>query len=296
MLCYDRKKSKTKWIIRKVLRGEDMRENITVLKARLKLKFKTYIRYPFNIFFPFIEPLIWITPVYFMYMAFSNGGTSSGFAAYSGNSDFMGFTIVGYVITIYTNTAFWATGLTIKDEMMKGTLEANWATPANRMTFLIGSALFQFIVATLEAVVTMIVCHYAFGFAITGNFAKSILFIIPCIVGVMGLGIGISALVLLAKDANSIIDLSSSLIMGISGSFFPVKVLPKVFLFIAYMIPITFMNDGMRHFMINQITLIPIEYEVAIILVSMFILYFGGKAIFNVIDRRCRVNGGLTGH
>jgi ABC-2 type transport system permease protein len=269
---------------------------MTVFNARLKLKFKTYIRYPFNLFFPFVEPLIWLTPVYFMYKAFSQGGTATGFAAYSGNNDFMGFAVVGYVISIYTNTSLWGTGLAIKDEMMKGTLEANWATPANRMTFLVGSASFQFIIATLEAIVTMTVCHFTFGFNISGSFLKAILFLIPCIIGLIGLGIGVSALVLLTKNANSIIDLSSSLLMGLSGSLFPVKVFPGLLLFIAYMIPVTFMNDGLRYFMLKQITLIPIKYEVMIVITSLFLLCFGGRAIFNVIDKRCRINGSYTGH
>lgn len=84
--------------------------------------------------------------------------------------------------------------------------------------------------------------------------------------------------------------------MGLSGSLFPIKVLPGLFLFIAYMIPVTFMNDGLRYFMLKQITLIPIKYEVMIVILSVFILCFGGSAIFNVIDKRCKINGGYTGH
>lgn len=273
-----------------------MKEHLIVIRARFLLKLKTYIRYPLNIIFSFVDPLIWITPIYFMSKAFEHNGELTGFSVYSGNSDFMGFLIIGYVMSTYVSTALWQTGLTIKQEMMNGTLESNWSTPTNRMTFLIGSTIFQFFIATIESIVTMIVCHFAFNFNISGNFIKAILFLLPCIITLIGLGIGVAGLILLAKEANAIIDISNALLMGFSGSSFPIKVLPKAIMMVCFIIPVTYMNDVMRNLMINQITLIPVKYEVLIVFLSMLVFYFGGKTLFIHIERKCRINGGLSGH
>lgn len=276
--------------------GENMRENLIVVRARFIRNMKNYFRYPLNFILTLFEPFIFIAPYYFMGKAFEQGGKVPGFVSYTGNSDYIGFIIVGYIVTTYFFTALWSTGFTLKEEMMQGTLEANWSTPANRMAILLGSTLFQFCATTFEMILTIIICHFAFGFTITGSILKMILFFIPGITSLIGLGIAVASLVLLAKDANSIIDLSSSIFQGLSGGFFPVKVLPKFMLFISLMLPLTYFNDGMRAILIGQTPLFDLKIEFIIIIVSMFVFYGGGRYIFMKVEKRCRDKGLLSGH
>lgn len=273
-----------------------MNRTWNVFKARFKISMKIYFRYPVNVIMTLFEPLMWLAPFYFMGISFSDKGRVSGFEAYTGNSDFIGFLVVGFMISTYVGTVFWSMGFSLKEEMRQGVLESNWSAPVNRITLLISKCIFQFCAATFEIILTGIVCYFAFGFRITPDILKFLLFLVPGIIGMLGIGLGISSLVLLAKDANPIIDLSNSTFAALSGSYFPVKVLPKYFIFISMMIPLTYLYDSSRAILVGQTTLMPLKSELIILLVSMVILFALGSWIFMRVEKKCRRLGILGTH
>ena len=54
-----------------------------------KKDWKVFWRYPLNAISHVFQPIIWVTPVYFMGKAFSTNGQALGFAQYSGTGDYM---------------------------------------------------------------------------------------------------------------------------------------------------------------------------------------------------------------
>lgn len=273
-----------------------IKRNITAARARFLISLKIYFRYPLNFILTLFDPIIWLTPFYFMGKAFSTNGELSGFKSYTGNSDFMGFLVLGYMITNYISTAFWSMGFSLKEEMRQGVLESNWSAPVNRINLLVSKSLFQFCASTFENLLTGIICHFAFGFNITPRILTFLLYLIPGIIAMLGLGLAISALVLMAKDANTIIDISNSVVSALSGGYFPVKVLPRGFLIISMLLPLTYLNDSSRALLINQTPIIPLNYQLLIIFVSMFALSFMGSRIFYAAERKCRSKGIIGTH
>jgi ABC-2 type transport system permease protein len=274
-----------------------MKKLLRVFRARFIVSFKMYIRYPINILATFIDPLIWLTPYYFLGKTFtSDGGTMTGFAKYTGNSDFMGFLIIGWMITSYVTTVFWTMGFSLKEEMRQGVLESNWSAPVSRVFLLISKSTFQFAAATFEIIMTGVICHFVFGFNINSGILKAIAFLIPGIIGMMGLGLMIASLVLLAKEANGIIDISSALVQGFSGGYFPVRVMPNGLIYISLVLPLTYVYDSIRNILINQIPLMPISMEFVIILISMAGFCLLGSFVFNRVEKRCRMLGILGTH
>lgn len=269
---------------------------LRVFRARFKISMKIYFRYPVNFIMTLFDPLMWLTPFYFMSKSFSSGGRLVGFEKYSGNSDYMSFLVIGYMISAYVSTVFWTMGFSLKEEMRQGVLESNWSAPVNRIVLMISKSLFQFCATTFEVILTGIVCHFAFGFTITNGMLKAIAFLIPGIIGMLGLGMAIGALVLLAKEANGIIDLTNSLISAFSGGYFPVKVMPKGFLFISMAIPLTYIYDSSRAILINQTSLLPLKNEFIIIIIAMVGFCIVGNWIFMRVERRCRELGILGTH
>ncbi len=274
----------------------NLKRNLLAAKAAFKISMKIYFRYPLNFILTFFDPVIWLTPFYFMGKSFSSSGTAAGFRSYTGNSDYIGFLVIGYMVTSYINTAFWSLGFSLKNEMMQGVLESNWSAPVNRINLLISKGLFQFVATTFENIITGVVCYFAFGFTINNNILKFLLYLIPGIIAMMGLGIAISALVLIAKDANSIIDFSSSVVSALSGGFFPIRVLPRAIFFVSMLIPLTYINDSSRAILINQTPVMPLKYQFIIIVASMFVFVIVGSGIFYAIEKKCREMGLLSTH
>lgn len=269
---------------------------MNVYRARFVISLKMYFRYPVNFLMNFFTPLMWIAPFYFMGLGFSENGQMRGFEQYTGNSDFIGFLVVGYMISSILITTLWGMGFSIKEEMRQGVLESNWSAPINKIHLIVGKSLYNYFISFIEIVITGIVCHYAFGFNLNGNLLKTILILAISIIGFYGLGIFIASLVLIAKNANPIIDMSNSLISGLSGSYFPIKVLPKGVMFISLMLPLTYIYDTSRSLLLGQTPIFEINTQIMILIITSISLLVIGNITFRKIEEKCLKEGLLSGH
>jgi len=257
---------------------------------------KVFWRYPLNAVSQIFQPVIWITPVYFMGKAFSVNGHASGFAAYSGSGDYMSYILIGTVLSNFILTVFWGMGLALKEDMDAGVLESNWLTPVSRLLILVGRTLTSLLTTTITSTVMLVVSALLFGFNPTGSTIAAILTAIPMLAGLYGFGFAFAAIVLLMRDANTMIDVGSFLVQGFSGTSFPVKSLPYWLIPVSLMLPLTYGLDAVRGFVLKTSTLLPINVEIAILIIFMFVMLWGGAQIFYRVERRVKALGTLGQH
>ena len=273
------------------------------LKTQLRALFviarkdwKVFWRYPLNAISHIFQPIIWITPVYFMGKAFSTHGQALGFAAYSGTSDYMSFILIGTVLGNFILTVFWGMGYALKEDMDAGVLESNWLTPISRLLILVGRTLTSMLTTTITSLIMLVIAGALFGFRPTGNTFAAFLTALPMLLGLYGFGFAFAAIVLIMREANTLVDVSSFLVQGLSGSSFPVKSLPYWLIPIAMMLPLTYGLDAVRGIMLKTNTLLPISAEVILLIVFMFLMLWSGAWIFYRIERRVRTLGTLGQH
>jgi ABC-2 type transport system permease protein len=257
---------------------------------------KVFWRYPLNAASNIFQPIIWITPIYFMGKAFSTNGQALGFAAYSGTGDYMSYILLGTVLTNFIMTVFWSMGYALKNDMDAGVLESNWLTPVPRLLILVGRTLSSLLVTAITSAVMLALAGALFGFKPTGNTLAAFLTAIPMLIGLYGFGFAFAAVVLLMRESNTLVDVSSFLVQGFSGTNFPVKSLPTWLLPIALILPLTYGLDAVRGFLLKTETLLPLPVEVAILIVCMFALLGFGAWVFNRVERRVRTLGTLGQH
>ncbi len=257
---------------------------------------KVFWRYPLNAVSHVFQPIIWITPVYFMGQAFSTNGQATGFAAYSGSGDYMSFILLGTVLSNFILTVFWGMGYALKEDMDAGVLESNWLTPVSRLLILVGRTLTSLLTTTITSLVMLVIAGALFGFRPTGNTVAAILTAIPMLLGLYGFGFAFAALVLIMREANTMVDVSSFLVQGFSGSNFPVKSLPYWLIPVSLMLPLTYGFDAVRGFLLRTNTLLPLNVEVLILIVFMFVMLWLGSWIFYRVERRVRTLGTLGQH
>lgn len=257
---------------------------------------KVFWRYPLNAVSNVFQPIIWITPVYFMGKAFSTNGQASGFAAYSGSGDYMSYILLGTVLTNFIMTVFWGMGYALKNDMDSGVLESNWLTPVSRLLIIVGRTLTSILTTTITSAVMLILAGLLFGFKPTGNTFAAILTAIPMLVGLYGFGFAFAAIVLLMREANTMVDVGSFLVQGFSGTNFPVQSLPYWLIPVSLMLPLTYGLDAVRGFLLKTNTLLPIPAEIAILVLSMFVMLWVGAQIFYRVERRVRTLGTLGQH
>jgi ABC-2 type transport system permease protein len=253
-------------------------------------------RYPLNAVSTMLQPLIWLAPVYFMGLAFSVNGKAQGFADYSGTNDYMSFVILGAALSNFIMSVFWGMGYALKGDMDSGTLEANWLTPLPRPLIMIGRTINSLVVTTITSLGMIVVATLIYGFHPTGNALAAILAAIPMLIGLYGFGFAFAALVLILREANTLVDSGSFLVQLFSGANFPVNALPRWLLPVSLILPLTYGFDTVRAFLLRTRTLLPITTEIIISVVFMFVMIILGLRAFAALERRVRALGTLGQH
>jgi ABC-2 type transport system permease protein len=272
------------------------RSYLRAVLAIAKKDWLTFFRYPLNALFRVVEPIAWLTPVYFLGKSFAGPAGNTGFAAYTGTTDYMSFILIGAVLANYIAAVFWGMGYSLKLEMDSGVLETNWMAPIPRPLLLAGQTLANLAITTVNSAGMLLLAGLLFGFRPTGNVLAAGLTLLPMLVALYGFGFAFAGLVLLMREANTMVDVSNYLISMLSGSQFPVSVLPRLLLPISLALPLTYGFDAVRALLIGSTPLLPVAYEIAILLAFMCVMVPLGYLVFKLIERRCRRLGTLGQH
>ena len=255
-----------------------------------------FLRYPLNAVFRIVQPIMWLTPVYFLGKSFADKGSNVGFAAFAGTQDYMSFVLVGAILSNYVSAVFWGMGFSLKTEMDSGVLESNWMMPVPRPLFLAGQTIASLAIATVTGAGLLLLGALFFGFNATGNLLPAFFVLLPTLLALYGFGFAFAGIVLLLKDANTLVDVSDFLISMLSGSQFPVEVLPRYLLPVALLIPLTYGYDAVRAYLLGTRTLLPLRYEIAILVGFMAVMVALGYIVFKRVERHCRALGLIGTH
>ena len=270
--------------------------HLRALFALIRKDWKQYWRYPLNAVSQMFQPLIWIAPIYFMGMAFSVNGKALGFAQYSGTTDFMSFILLGTVLENFINAVFWGMGYALKNDMDSGVMESNWLTPIPRLLILVGHSVTNLLVTAIVSAGMLTFGGLLFGFHAPGDVLKAFIPIIPMMICLYGFGFAFAAVVMLMREANALVDMSSFLVQIFSGSNFPVNALPKFLLPVALVLPLTYGLDAARHYLLQTQTIFSIQLELILLVVFMVVMLAIGMVTFRSLERRVRVLGTLGQH
>jgi len=266
------------------------------LFAIVRKDWKHQWRYPLNAVSNVFQPIIWLTPAYFMGLAFSINGRAVGFEAYSGTADYMSFILLGTVLTNFINAVFWGMGYALKNDMDSGVMESNWLAPIPRLLILVGRSITSLVFTAVTSSLMLIAATLLFGFRVSGDILNAFVPVIPMMLGLYGFGFAFAALVLIMREANTMVDMSSFLIGVFSGTNFPVNALPKWLLPISLALPLTYGMDAIRAYLLNTITILPIQWELILLIVFMILMLWLGTWAFKSLERRVRKLGTLGQH
>ncbi len=255
-----------------------------------------YWRYPLNAVSTIFQPIIWLTPAYFMSQAFSVNGQAQGFAAYSGTADYISFILIGQALGNFIMAVFWGMGYALKNDMDAGVLESNWLCPVSRILMLIGRTVTSMLVTSITSLTMLVVAGLVFGFHPSGNAIAALLTLLPMLAGLYGFGFAFAALVLILREANTLVDMSSYIVQTFSGSSFPIDALPRWLMPLSLAIPLTYGYDAIRGFLLQTRTILPIQGEIGLLIVFMVVMVIVGVRVFNWLERRVRLRGTLGQH
>src|SRR5437868_1797783 len=208
---------------------------------------QTFSRYRISVASMVFTPLYqFIVPAFLFGAAFAVNGRAAGLSATLGTDDLPGFIFLGGLIGGLISIAFWGVAFSLRSEMDMGTLEPSWLTPTHHETFIIGRALgslFWFLLSQAAL--------FAFGIWLLGlRLRPEMLIALPAvalaILAMVGIAYMLAAVVLLIREANFFVDTVNFLVGMMSGTSFPVTLLPGALQPVAFALPTTYAIDILR--------------------------------------------------
>ncbi|HZP95294.1 MAG TPA: ABC transporter permease [Candidatus Limnocylindria bacterium] len=252
-------------------------------------------RYRFIVASQIFTPLYQgVLPALLFGASFAVGGKVVGLEKMIGTDDLAGFIFLGGVVSGLVATAFWAMGMSFRNEMEMGTLEPTWLAPTSKEVLVLGRALgglFWFVFSQIAIFAIGIVF---FGLRLRLEMVYALPALVIATIALVGFAHLLAGIVLTIRDANLFIDCTNFLFATASGAAFPVTLLPGVLQPIAYALPTTYAMDILRQHALGTRPLVDPVLEYAALIVTTIVMFPLGRWSFDRAERHMRVRGTLS--
>ena len=251
-------------------------------------------RYRLDLAAIFFMPIVqFLLPTLLLGATFLVAGRPDGFIRSTGTADVAGFYVLGAVVSAMTFGAFWGAAFSFRREQMQGTLEPLWLVPTRPHALVAGYALANFALALIGALLLFVVAVIAFGSAQQHLVlaARALPAIVVAEVGMIGVAYLMSSAVLLIKDPNVVVDVTSFLFSAASGVNYPLTMVPAAVAAVSYLLPTTYALDLLRIAGLGTRPLAPPAVEAAALVLIALLLVPAGAWVFSRTERRVRDRG-----
>jgi len=187
---------------------------------------------------------------------------------------FIEFFVPGIIaMTVMTSSLFGAVNVNA-ELRQKGVLRKLSTTPITRTDWILSNILYQFILAVLSTIVILIVSYAVFNVSLRIN-AWLPVFVVLDVFAFVGLGMMLTRV---AKDAESAAAAANAFMfpmMFLSGTFFPVEMMPGFLQKFAGVLPLYYVNEGLRASMVSGDNMAALRYAAVIGAFAVVVFAFG---------------------
>ncbi|MGB9978624.1 ABC transporter permease [Methanobacterium sp.] len=172
-------------------------------------------------------------------------------------------------------------GEALAGERERGELARLFMTPTSVATVVGGKIISKLSIEVVRALILIGAAIVLFGITIKGSMLLTMLVLILGALCFVGFGIMISARVSTQEDYMQMVMPITMPMMFVSGVFYPIETMPWVFQKLAYIFPLTYVNDALRAVMLKGVGIGAIWLDI-VVLVGFTALFFAlGVTKFN---------------
>jgi ABC-2 type transport system permease protein len=207
------------------------------------------------------------------------------------------YLLIGTSVWSYLSVTMEGVTDVINIERWEGTIEHTFMAPVSRFTHMIGSCIFAVVHGLLFTFVQLLIVSTFFHLDLSqANYLTAVFMLLLGSISFIGFGIGASVLPLLYTERGSQMSfIIRSLILLVSGVYYPISVLPGWLQPAARISPATYVLDGLRAALQrNQSIWSPtIWADTWPLLITGVVSIPLGLAIFRVAERYAKRTGKL---
>ena len=174
-----------------------------------------------------------------------------------------------YIPNFFCISILWlsifATALPIVKQREDKILLRMGLTPLSRTTYMIGVTLWRLTIGFMQSIFFLGVCVIILKLNVVAIFPQYMLAVLVANVSFISLGYMIASLSKNMEHAQSLIQIINFSFMFLSGVFFASGLLPKVFDYISYVFPMTYLSDMVRQILVGFKPIFPLWIDFAVL-------------------------------
>ncbi|WP_407411209.1 ABC transporter permease [Methanobrevibacter sp.] len=192
--------------------------------------------------------------------------------------DFLVPAILGMTIMM---SCMMGMGATIAGERETGELARLFMTPTSVSTVIGGKIAAKLLIELVRALILIFMAVLLFNVSIKGGFLQTFIVLVIGALCFVGFGIMLSARTATQEDYAQISLPFSMPMMFVSGVFYPIETMPWILQKLAYVFPLTYLNDAMRGVMLKGQTLGDVWLDLVVLLGFTVLFFIIGVKRFN---------------
>lgn len=209
---------------------------------------------------------------------------------------YTGFVVLGAAMTTFWMNVLWGMGAQLYWERDSGNLELYIMSPAPMMSILTGMALGGMMTTSVRATAITVTGILLFDVAIepTSWWLLIAIFLLT-LAALYGLGMMFASVFLLwGREAWHLVNLLQEPVFLLSGTNFPVSILPRALAVIATAVPLTAGMDAMRQVLFHAQGIFPVWAEIAVLAGLAVVFLLSAQRCLRYLERKAREQGKLT--
>lgn len=167
----------------------------------------------------------------------------------AGPGGYLAFAVLGVALLGLAQAALQSQGARLRNEQTTGTLEALLAGPARPWELTLAGSSYDVVQASISALFTVVLAMVVFGVRFPAGPVAAAVALVAFVASlgfVLALGMGLAAVVLVFKQATTLVNLGVAALTVLCGAYFPLRVLPAALATVGQAIPLTWGLDVLR--------------------------------------------------
>jgi ABC-2 type transport system permease protein len=245
-----------------------------------------------QIFWPVLLPASWVL----MGRAYSGDDPQAlaAFAERAGSSNVAVFVFVGYAMYNWLSVLLWGAGTALRQEQLRGSLEAVFVTPASRLVPLFGPGVGTLLPMAVIFGANFLALRIFFGITPPASAVlQSAVIVVLGIPALYAIGTLFAASVLRFGEVGPVVQLIRGMFVLACGITFPLAMLPQWAQVWAKLLPPTYIVDDIRRVLLQGETIVDVAGDIALVLSLGILTAILAMGVFRNLETSARRSGML---
>jgi len=205
------------------------------------------------------------------------------------------FLMLGALLWSYLSMLFDILSETVSWERWEGTIEYTFMAPASRTTHLIGTSIYAVLYGILRTAIMFVAIWLLFDLDVdNANYFGAVLVLAICSISLVGFGMVAAVLPLLSPEKGTqVVFIFGSVLLLVSGVYYPIEVLPGWMQSLAKLSPVTYALEGIRSALLDGASTRSLWSSIWPLLIMGAVLVPLGLWVFGVGEKFAKRTGRL---